>query len=71
MAGYEVFEVVSMKLNANHTSKKIILRFNYRHILDKIVKRYAIDYPNLEIVGMISPPFVDKFRKKCINVERD
>lgn len=63
ITGWDVFQAVSEALNreAGHT---VFFLGSSPENLNKIAERFASDYPNIQIVGRYSPPFVASFSER-------
>lgn len=61
VAGYEFFTGLSQKANESNKKVKIFFLGSTEAVLDKIKDKLSRDYPNLVIVGSISPPFKPEF----------
>lgn len=64
VTGYDIFIGLSSELNRHH--KSVFFLGSTPDVLRKIERRLRIDFPNLQIAGMFSPPFSDEFDTEII-----
>ncbi len=60
ISGSGVFRELSIKLN-KHKKYKYFFLGSTEEILEKIKKKMAVEYPNIEVAGVYSPPFKTEF----------
>jgi N-acetylglucosaminyldiphosphoundecaprenol N-acetyl-beta-D-mannosaminyltransferase len=60
ITGWDLFTALSSKINVL-TGFKVFLLGSSAEVLDLMVKRFAQEYPNIQIVGVLSPPYKDSF----------
>ncbi|SMC81963.1 WecB/TagA/CpsF family glycosyltransferase [Polynucleobacter kasalickyi] len=60
ITGSDIFYELSDYINAKEGFKVFFLGSS-DITLNKVIEKYKLDYPNIEIAGSLSPPFVDEF----------
>lgn len=66
VTGSGIFRELSKKLNKEKRYSYFFLGSTEDN-LEKIEKRMAVDYPNIKVAGMYSPPFKPEFTEKDTN----
>ena len=68
IAGYDIFYELSVRMNCSG-GKKVFFLGSTQETLNKIVQKYNLNFPKIEVVGTLSPPFKNCFEdedKKAI-----